>query len=167
MNNIVLSGNLGDNPKIMQAGEHTKATFSVAVRDGIDKEKNPKVLWFFCEAWDKQAEFAEKYLKKGQRIEISGKAVPGSYEQNGVRHNTLSIRCRTIDFGGPKPHDERDSDPAEETSSSVNDGFMNIPEGIEDENVFQDTVFCPNCFTEVIPDGDACPQCGSTLPALR
>lgn len=162
MNQLILSGHLGDDPKVITVGEqHKKALFSLAVRDGVDKEGNQKTLWFYCEAWDSRAEFVNNHFKKGQRIEIIGKAVPGTFEKNGVIQSSFRVQCQSVDFGGPKTEKE----PAgTATPSIVGDGFMNIPDGIEDDGIFNETVFCPNCFTEVKPDGDTCPNCGSTLP---
>lgn len=162
MNQIILSGHLGDDPKIVIAGEHKKALFSLAVRDGIDKEGKPKTLWFYCEAWDSKAEFLSTHFRKGQRIEVIGKAVPGTFEKNGIIQSSFRVHCHTVDFGGLKAT----SEPANGTIPSPNgNGFINIPDGIDDEGVFMDTVFCPNCFTEVKPDPDnTCPNCGSTLP---
>lgn len=171
MNQIILSGHLGDNPKIVNAGEHKKALFSLAVRDGLDRDGNPKTLWFYCEAWDGRAEFVSKHFRKGQRMEVVGKAVPGSFEKDGVIQSSFRVQCQMIDFGGPKPVADNGTDGVkkqEEKGRTMMDGFMNIPDGIDDESMFLgflDTVFCPNCFTEVIPNpDDTCPNCGSTLP---
>lgn len=165
MNTIMLSGHLGNDPKTSMAGEHIKSTFSLGVRDGKDKAGNSKTLWFFCEAWDNSAEFVREYFKKGMRVEVVGKAVSGSYEQNGVRQNTFKIVCRSVEFGEPKREENTDvaETEHEERGMSTEDGFMNIPDGLEEEPVFSDTVFCPNCMQEV-EVGEVCPMCGSTLP---
>ncbi len=161
MNQIILSGHLGDDPKIVMAGDHKKALFSLAVRDGLDKEGQPKTLWFYCEAWDGRAEFINAHFRKGQRIEVIGKAVPGTFEKNGIIQSSFRVQCQSVDFGGPKTENTSSGD---SKPSEVGDGFMNIPEGLE-EDVFAETVFCPNCFNEVRPNPDnTCPNCNSTLP---
>ena len=160
MNEIILSGNLGNDPKTSTAGEHVKSTFSLAVRDGKDRDDNLRTLWFFCETWDKTAEFVKQYLKRGTRVEVIGKAVPGSYEQNGIRQNTLRIVCRSVEFAGPKREESDDVKEEQASLPSSNENFMNIP---DEELPIMDTVFCPNCFQEVAA-GETCPNCGSTLP---
>lgn len=165
MNVIMLSGHLGNDPITSMAGDHIKSTFWIGVRDGKDKEGTPKSLWFFCETWDNTAEFVQSYFKKGMRVEIVGKGVPGSYEQNGVRQKTFKVVCRSVDFGEAKREENTEVTETghEENGMLTEDGFMNIPDGLEEEPVFSDTVFCPNCMQEV-EAGEVCPMCGSTLP---
>ena len=51
-----------------------------------------KTTWFNCTAWEKTAEFAEKYLQKGKMCFVEGEIDFHKYkDQNGVEQNTHTI----------------------------------------------------------------------------
>lgn len=82
MNKVILIGRLTRDPEVRQAGETTVARYSLAVdRRG----KKDETDFINCVVFGKGAEFAEKYLKKGAKIAVSGHIQTGSYKNNEGR----------------------------------------------------------------------------------
>ena len=54
-------------------------------------------------AWDKTAEFAEKYIGKGRQILVEGRIQTGSYEKDGQKHYTTDVVCERIEFADSRP----------------------------------------------------------------
>ena len=78
----------------------------------------------------KQAEFVEKYLHKGIKILLAGEIQNNNYkDQNGVQHYSMQVLVNEIEFAESKRSQQ-------ESSDQSNDGFMNIPEGMEEELPF-------------------------------
>jgi single-strand DNA-binding protein len=116
LNKAMIIGNLGSDPEIRSTGSGTRvANFSVATsrswtgRDGAQQEKTE---WHRIVAWDKLADIAEKFLKKGDRVYVEGEIEYRSYEdKDGVTKYSTEIRAREMvmlggareggsDFGG-------------------------------------------------------------------
>ena len=101
LNKALLIGNLGADPEIRTTGGGTKvAGFSVATnrswtdRDG---ERQERTEWHRVVAWDKLADIAEQYLKKGDRVYVEGEIQHRSYEDpNGVTKYVTEIRLREL-----------------------------------------------------------------------
>ena len=74
MNNVVLVGRAGQDPemKYFESGK-VKTTFSLAVNRWDSKSKENVTDWFNIEVWDKQAEFAGEYIKKGREVAVDGR----------------------------------------------------------------------------------------------
>ena len=74
MNNVVLVGRAGQDPemKYFESGK-VKTTFSVAINRWDSKVKENVTDWFNIEVWDKQAEFAGEYVKKGREVAVDGR----------------------------------------------------------------------------------------------
>ena len=87
-----------------------------------------------CVAFDRAGEFAEKYFKQGQRILISGRIQTGSYvNKDGQKVYTTEVIVEEQEFADSRGR----SAPTEESAqgTDIGDGFMSIPEGIEDEGL--------------------------------
>ncbi len=134
MNKVILVGRLTRDPEVRTGGANNTAVarFSVAVdrkfkRDGDDQTAD----FINCVAFGKTAEFMEKYFKKGMRIGIEGRITTGSYtDKEGKKIYTTDVTCENVEFVESK----RDNDnPAPQPD---NDGFMNIPDGIDEELPF-------------------------------
>jgi single-strand DNA-binding protein len=100
-NSARLIGHLGDNPKMTKLSpEKSVANFSVATNENFrdhDGNKKSETTWHKIVAWGKQAEFAEKYLKKGSEIAIEGKMTNRSYDdKNGETHYISEIIANDI-----------------------------------------------------------------------
>lgn len=127
MNRVFLCGRLTRDPEIRYSqGENAMciARYSLAVdRRGKDKEAD----FISCVAFGKSGEFAEKYLRKGMKILISGRIQTGSYtdKETGKKVYTTDVVVEEHEFCESK----KDSG---ETSNPANDEeFMTVPDGQE------------------------------------
>ena len=82
-----------------------------------------------CKAWRQSAEFISKYFAKGQEIAINGHLVTEEWEKNGEKQSRTICMVDKIHFCGSK------SSNAEGNASSSGDGFMNIPDDANDEEL--------------------------------
>jgi len=95
-NQVQLIGHLGADPEVKLLNSGTKvARFSLATSDYYKDKEGNKVTdtqWHKIIAWNGGATYAEKYLKKGMEIMISGKLVYGNYEdKDGIKRYTTEI----------------------------------------------------------------------------
>ncbi|MCM1235598.1 MAG: single-stranded DNA-binding protein [Ruminococcus flavefaciens] len=143
MNKVELVGRLTRDPETRYTqGENSSAIarFSVAVnRRFKNAEGNYDADFINCVAFGKTAEFIEKYFKKGMAIGISGRIQTGNYtNKDGVKVYTTDVVVEEAEFvesknsgGASAPSNA----PANSNTSSA-DGFMNIPDGIDEELPF-------------------------------
>lgn len=134
MNNVSLVGRLTKDPDIRytQAQEPMCiARYTLAVDRRFKRDGEPSADFISCVAFGKSAEFAEKYFHKGIKIAITGRIQTGSYEnKEGQRVYTTDIVVESQEFCESKGKQEKQEVKQED------DGFMNIPEGMEDELPF-------------------------------
>jgi single-strand DNA-binding protein len=105
------------------------ARFSVAIDRGFKKDS--KTDYISCVAFGKQGEFVEKYLKKGMKIVASGRIQTGSYKnKDGNTIYTTDVVTEEIEFAESKGSNQQ------EPPASDGDGYMEIPEGIENDLPF-------------------------------
>ena len=113
MNKVILIGNLGKDPELkMTPGGQALARFSIATTENWKNpqgEKQSKTEWHNIVVWGKQAEIAEKYLRKGRQVMIEGRIQYREYtDQAGVKKTICDIRCDNfvmlgrMDEGGPR-----------------------------------------------------------------
>ena len=131
MNICFLVGNLTRDPDIRSAdGGLTIAKYTLAVRrprGGKDTDFIP------CVAFGKTAEFAEKYLKKGTKICVSGYIQTGSYkDKEGRTVFTTDVIVDSQEFLESKGEAPK----GETKATSKEDGFMQIPNGVPEELPF-------------------------------
>jgi len=143
MNKVELVGRLTRDPEVRYTqGENASAIarFSVAVnRRFKNSEGNYDADFINCVAFGKSAEFIEKYFKKGMAIGISGRIQTGNYtNKDGVKVYTTDVVVEEAEFvesknggGASAPSNA----PARNNAPSA-DGFMNIPDGIDEELPF-------------------------------
>lgn len=131
MNHLILMGRLTRDPEIRYTnGGKTVGSFSLAVDRRFKSEGQPEADFFNCVTFGKQAEFVEKYLHKGTKILLAGEIQNNNYkDQNGVQHYSMQVLVNEIEFAESKRSQQEPSDQS-------NDGFMNIPEGMEEELPF-------------------------------
>ena len=144
MNKSILIGRLTRDPEIRYSqGENAKAVahFTLAVdrkfkRQGAENETD----FINCVAFGKQAEFVEKYFKQGMKMVLAGRIQTGSYtNKNGQKIYTTDVIAEDIEFGEKKNSgNNNDTGQSYESYPSVamGDGFMNIPDGIDEELPF-------------------------------
>ncbi len=97
MNLWAITGNLGRDAEVRQAGNSTVCGFSVAVKSGFGDKAQTN--WVSCSIWGKQAEGAlPGYLKKGQQVAVTGELSTREYEGKTY----LELRVNSIDLVGSK-----------------------------------------------------------------
>ena len=143
MNKIILMGRLVRNPEIRYSqGDKPMpiARYSIAVDKRYKREDGITVDFFQLVAFDKQASFAEKYLHKGVKIVMSGHVQTGYYEKNGVNMPFFEVVVQEQEFAESKAasgHAGQNQNPAGHRGNLVDaDGFMHVPDGLEDELPF-------------------------------
>ena len=152
MNRVILMGRLTRDPELRYSqGERTMAIarYTLAVdrrgrrsQDGNDQQQTADFI--NCVAFDRAGEFAEKYFRQGMRVLVSGRLQTGSYiNRDGQKVYTTDVIIDDQEFADSKNSGGGDSGnsygyqptsrPA--PSSAIGDGFMNIPDGVEDEGL--------------------------------
>ena len=99
VNKITLIGNVGRDPDIQQTKSGTKvAHFSIATnrRAPAGSEEQERTDWHRLTLWSKQAQFAEDYIRTGDRIYIEGRLEYDSYERDGVVIPTAEIHVNEV-----------------------------------------------------------------------
>lgn len=130
MNKVILIGRLTRDPEIRE-GEMTIARYSLAVDRRFHREGEPSADFINCVAFGKSGEFAEKYLKKGTKIAVTGRIQTGSYtNKDGAKVNTFDIIVEEQEFAESK------NSAGGTAPTAKSDDFMSIPDGIESELPF-------------------------------
>lgn len=131
MNKAILVGRLTRDPEVRHAKNEdgmAVAKYSLAVDRRHHREGEQTCDFIPCTAFGKAAEFAEKYLKKGTKIIVTGKIRTGSYtNRDGQRVYTTEIITEEQEFAESKGRGEQAAD---------QDGFLTIPDDIGDELPF-------------------------------
>ena len=99
VNKITLIGNVGRDPDIQQTKNGTKvAHFSLATnrRAPQDAEEEERTDWHRLTLWNRQAQFAEDYIRTGDRIYVEGRVEYDSYERDGVVIPTAEVIVREV-----------------------------------------------------------------------
>lgn len=113
MNRVFLLGRLTRDPDAdtTQSGKR-KARMTIAVDRPKAKDGTQSADFIGLVAWERTAEFSEKYLSKGQRILVEGRITTGSYEKDGVKKYTTDVVCDRIEFadGGRRQNREEEDD---------------------------------------------------------
>lgn len=137
MNKVILMGRLTRDPEIRySAGEDSKAVarYTLAVDRRFRQEGGQAADFIGCVAFGRQAEFAEKYLRQGTKIAITGRIQTGSYtNRDGQKVYTTDVIVEEQEFAESKAAGGRQQAPGQQDPG---DGFMNIPEGIDEELPF-------------------------------
>ena len=130
MNIIAIMGRLTADPEITSSTSGTTiARYTIAVDRRFAKEGSQKTDFFNCTSFGKQAEFAEKYLKKGTKVVLSGEMRLDLVQKDGKNVTYPKIAVSEIEFAESK------RDQNQETTETKND-FLNIPDGVIEELPF-------------------------------
>lgn len=141
MNRVILMGRLTRDPEVRytQGSEPMAvARYTLAVNRRVRKDDGSQEADFInIVAFRKAGEFAEKYFRQGMRVLVSGRIQTGSYtNKDGQRVYTTDVIVDEQEFADSKNSSGRTGDyQPTSTPSSVGDGFMNIPDGVEDEGL--------------------------------
>lgn len=143
MNNVVLIGRLTKDPEVRRVDEKMAvATFSLAIDRPVKKDGEKKTDFPRVTVFGRQAESCEKYLAKGMLVGIQGSIQTGSYtNKDGQRVYTTDVVVESVEFAESKSAasgSDGGFTPADRPSPSqaAGDGFMNIPDGIDEELPF-------------------------------
>ena len=153
MNKVILMGRLTRDPEVRYSqGENSTAiaryTLAVDRRFRRNNDGEQSADFIGCVAFGRQAEFAEKYLRQGTKIAITGRIQTGSYtNREGQKVYTTDVVVEEQEFaesknaggnnGGYSAPQHNNPAPSANTSDLGSaDGFMNIPDGIDEELPF-------------------------------
>ena len=150
MNKVILMGRLTRDPEVRYsqgANQTAVARFSVAVDRRFKREGEPDADFFNCTAFGKQAEFIERYLRKGVKVVLSGRIQNDNYtNKEGQMVYSVRVMVDEIEFAESKNASAGNSDGGFQggynggnnapAPSGAGDGFMNIPDGIDEELPF-------------------------------
>jgi len=160
MNKVILCGRLTKDPEVrysqgdrqMAIARYTLAVDRRGARRSGDGNNNEQTADFIqCVAFDRAAEFAEKYLRQGTKMIVTGRIQTGSYtnrdgqrvyttdvvveEQEFAESKNASQSSGSQSFSGSFQQRETSSRPSAAPVADAGDGFMNIPDGVEDEGL--------------------------------
>jgi len=136
-------GRLTRDPEVRYSqGENSLAIarFTLAVDRRFKRQGEQDADFISCVSFGKTAEFAEKYLKQGTKIAITGRIQTGSYtNKEGQKVYTTEVVVEETEFAESKSASgesgyQNTSRPA--PTEAIGDGFMNIPDGIDEELPF-------------------------------
>ena len=143
MNKVIMMGRLTRDPEVRYStGENPTvvARYTLAI-NRLTKSKRdgePDADFIRCVAFGKTADFAEQYLHKGTKIAITGRIQTGSYtNQDGQKVYTTDVVVESQEFCESKATSSTStSAPSSNPAPTPDDGFMNIPDGIDEELPF-------------------------------
>ena len=151
MNRVILMGRLTRDPEVRYSqGERSMAIarYTLAVdrrgRRNQDSSAEQQTADFInCVAFDRAAEFAEKYFRQGMRVLVSGRIQTGSYvNKEGQKVYTTEVILDDQEFADSKGAASEMGGYAQAApsqrpapTSAIGDGFLNIPDGVEDEGL--------------------------------
>ena len=146
MNKIILMGRLTRDPEVRYRGANNTAVarFSIAVDRRYKREGEPTADFFNITAFGRLGEFAEKYLKQGTKIAVTGRIQTGSYtNKEGQKVYTTEVVVEEQEFAESKANSDSSQgggytpQSAPSAASASAEGFMNIPEGVNDDLPFK------------------------------
>ncbi len=158
MNKVILMGRLTRDPEVRYsqgASQTSVARFSVAVDRRFKREGEPDADFFNCTAFGKQAEFIERYLHKGTKVVLCGRIQNDNYtNKEGQMVYSVRVMVDEIEFAESKNASSANAGGGYNNNgggynnggyagggsapapSGAGDGFMNIPDGIDEELPF-------------------------------
>ena len=155
MNKVLLMGRLTRDPEVRYsqgANATAVARFSIAVDRKFKREGEPDADFFNCTSFGKQAEFVERYLRKGTKVVVVGRVQNDNYtNKDGQQVYSVRIMVDEIEFAESKNaaggNGEGSYNAGNYGNNNANggshapaggagDGFMNIPNGIDEDLPF-------------------------------
>ena len=154
MNKVILMGRLTRDPEVRYSqGENSTAiaryTLAVDRRFRRNNDGEQTADFIGCVAFGRSAEFAEKYFRQGLKIAVTGRIQTGSYtNRDGQKVYTTEVVVEDQEFAESKAASDNYAASHPQTSSPAPapsmpapgaasaDGFMNIPDGIDEELPF-------------------------------
>ena len=155
MNKVILMGRLTRDPDMrVSQGENatTVARFTLAVDRRFKRDGEQSADFISCFTFGKTAEFIEKYTKQGTKLCIEGRIQTGSYtNKDGNKVYTTEVYVENAEFAESKAasgggqqqayapaqpaYTQAPAQPAPAPSAAASEGFMSIPDGVDDEGL--------------------------------
>lgn len=145
MNKVILMGRLTRDPEIRYS-QNEKSTcvarYTLAVDRRFKREGEQNADFIGCIAFGKAGEFAEKYFRQGMRVTICGRIQTGNYtNRDGQKVYTTDVVVEEQEFAESKKASEGNNNSSgsnyrQNSPDPHGDGFMNIPDGIDEELPF-------------------------------
>ena len=145
MNKVILMGRLTRDPEVRHSqGENSMAIarYTIAVDRRVRRDGDQQTADFInCVAFGRSGEFAEKYFHKGIKIAVTGRIQTGSYtNKDGQKVYTTDVIVEEQEFAESKSASANNAGAAaangNAAGSAIGDGFMNLPDGIDEELPF-------------------------------
>lgn len=137
MNKIILIGRLTRDVEMRYGTNNNNtaiARYTLAVNRPYRQDGGPEADFLPCVAFGKTAEFAEKYLAKGMRVAVEGRIQTGSYtNREGQKVYTTEVVVERQEFLEKRAGD---GPAAPDAAGSGGEGYMDIPDGIDEELPF-------------------------------
>lgn len=110
INKVILVGNVGRDPDVLTTATGTKvAHLSLATSRRLQRDGGfeDRTEWHRLTLWDRLAQLAEDYIRKGDRLYVEGRIEYDSFEKNGVTIPTAEVQVRElVMLGGPNGRGE-------------------------------------------------------------
>ena len=139
MNKVILMGRPTKNPEVRYSqGEKSTAIarYTLAVDRRFKRDGDQTADFINCIAFGKSAEFAEKYFHKGTKVVVTGRIQTGSYtNKDGQKVYTTDVVVEDQEFAESKATSQQNQQ-NNSTPATDSEGFMNIPDGIDEEMPF-------------------------------
>ena len=151
MNKVILMGRLTRDPEVRySAGENSLAIarYTLAVDRRFRRDGEATADFISCVSFGRTAEFAEKYFRQGLKVVVTGRIQTGSYtNKDGQKVYTTDVVVEEQEFAESKATSDANAGsfshaggfqqaPAPTPAADAGDGFMNIPDGIDEELPF-------------------------------
>ncbi|MDU3181709.1 MAG: single-stranded DNA-binding protein [Lachnospiraceae bacterium] len=147
MNKVILMGRLTRDPEVRYsqgANPTAIARYTLAVERRFKRDGEPTADFINCVALGKAGELAEKYFRQGLKVVVTGRIQTGSYtNKDGVKVYTTDVFVEEQEFAESKNSENTNANTngnansnSNSTPANAGDGFMNIPDGVDDELPF-------------------------------
>lgn len=144
MNKVILMGRLTRDPEMRYSGGENStavARYTLAVDRRYKREGEAGADFISCVAFGRSAEFAQKYFHQGLKVAVTGRIQTGSYtNRDGNKVYTTDVVVEDQEFTESKAAAQRNREESSQEQPEPMpvdaDGFMNIPDGIDEELPF-------------------------------
>lgn len=147
-----MCGRLTKNPEVRYSQNMTVARYTIAVDRRFKKDGEQNADFIRCIVFGKGAEFTEKYLHKGTKMIIEGRIQTGSYKnKDGQTVYTTDVVVESQEFAESRAAQQQSQDQSKPKTENhntyygsdlkgssrdeINEGFMDIPDGVDDEGL--------------------------------
>lgn len=137
MNKVILMGRLTREPEVKTSQSGTMiARYTLAVDRRFQRDGEQTADFISCVAFGRGAEFAEKYLHQGTKVIVTGHIQTGSYtNKDGNKVYTTDVIAEDQEFAESKAASQTQEAPAPEPKNVDENGFMDIPDGLDQEQL--------------------------------